>query len=411
MSVSSESPFPRAEASAVVGAALLGLVVFAFAWALLHGGPFDDARIIDTPVYEQYGDAIVRGDVPYRDFSLEYPPGALPAFVFPEVGPESSYEALFEALMFVLGGAAVVLVAVALARAGATEAQLYAGVLLTAVTPVLLGPLLLSRFDLWPAALVAAALAALVLDRMRLGFGLLGAAVAVKIYPLVLLPLALLFVWRRRGRRETLVALGVFALVVVVIVGPFFALAPGGVADSVTRQTGRPLQIESLGASILLAAHRTQVYDAVVESSHGSQNLVGSLPDTFAAVQTILQALAVIAVWLLFARSDRSRESLLVAAAAAVCAFIAFGKVLSPQFLVWLLPLVPFLILRRAYVQLGLFVAVLVVTQLWFPYRYWDVVNLGRTSWLVLVRDGLLVALFLSMLPLIRRARAVRGTP
>jgi hypothetical protein len=111
-----------------------------------------------------------------------------------------------------------------------------------------------------------------------------------------------------------------------------------------------------------------------------------------------------------FARSDRGKVALLVAAAAAVCAFIAFGKVLSPQFLIWLLPLVPFLVLRRTYLQLGLFALTLVVTQLWFPYRYWEIVNLQRTTWLVLLRDLLLVALFLSILPLIQRRRGAPRT-
>jgi hypothetical protein len=406
MTATSESPYPQADPLRIVAAAALGLVVFAFAWALLHGGPFDDVAIVDTPVYQEYGDKMVDGQVPYRDFSLEYPPGALPVFLVPEIGSESSYAGVFEALMLLFGAAAVVLVALALASAGASDTLLYGGVLLTAVTPLLIGPLLLSRFDLWPALIVAGALAALAADRMRLGFGLLGAAVAVKIYPLVLLPLGILYVLRRRGERETLVSLGVFGTVVAAIVGPFLLLSPDGVVESVTRQTGRPLQIESLGSSILLAAHRTRLYDAVVETSHGSQNLAGSLPDTFATVQTVLQALAIVLVWFLFSRSDRDPVALLVASAAAVCAFVAFGKVLSPQFLVWLLPLVPFLVLRRAYITLALFVSALVVTHLWFPYRYWDIVNLGRTSWLVLLRDGLLVALFLSMLPLIQRGRA-----
>ena len=96
------------------------------------------------------------------------------------------------------------LVAVALYGVGAPPAALYGGVLLAALTPLLIGPLILSRFDLWPVLLVVASLAALVHERMRLGLGLLGAAVATKIFPLVLLPLAVLYVWRRRGRREAL---------------------------------------------------------------------------------------------------------------------------------------------------------------------------------------------------------------
>ncbi len=405
MTASSQSRPLQADPLRWASAAAIGVAIFALSWALLHTGPFDNVRIIDTPVYKKYGDAMTQHQVPYRDFELEYPPGALPVFLIPEVGPDESYDKFFDALMLLLGALTVVLVAVALVGVGAPQAALYGGVLLAALTPVLIGPLVLSRFDLWPVLLVVASLAALVHERMRLGLGLLAAAVATKIFPLVLLPLALLYIVRKRGEREAFIALGVFAAVLLAIFGPFLLLSSDGVVDSITRQTDRPLQIESLGASLLLAAHRTQIYHATVVSSFGSQNLAGPLPDTFATVQTLLQALAIITVWIVFARSDRGKEPLLIASAAAVCAFIAFGKVLSPQFLVWLLPLAPFLFLRRAYLQLGLYAAALVVTQLWFPYRYWEVANLQRTAWLVFLRDLLLVALFLAILPLIQRRR------
>ena len=84
---------------------------------------------------------------------------------------------------------------------------------------------MLTRFDLWPAALVAGALALLLAGRDRLALGVLGVAVAAKVYPLVLLPLFAAWVWRRRGRREALIALGVAAGLVAVLVVPFLALA------------------------------------------------------------------------------------------------------------------------------------------------------------------------------------------
>ena len=122
------------------------------------------------------------------------------------------------------------------------------------------------------------------------------------------------------------------------IVVPFALIAPEGLADSVERQLGRPLQIESLGASLLLAAKQLGLYDPVVVSSHGSQNLDGSLPDALAGAQTVLQAAALIAVWILFARGPATPERLVAACAASVVVFVAFGKVLSPQFLIWLVP-------------------------------------------------------------------------
>ena len=411
MAARRESSFPRPDPLRVLTAAAVGVAVFALAWMLVRTGVDDGVAIVDTPVYQRYGDAIVAGRVPYRDFALEYPPGALPVFVVPSLGDANAYDALFEVVMLACGIAGIACVALALTAAGASTASLFAGVLAAALTPLLLGPVILSRYDLWPAALTTAALAALAAGRDRLGLGVLGAAVAAKLYPLVALPIALVYVARRKGPRAAAAAFGVFLAVVALVVAPFALLAPAGVADALERQAGRPLQIESLGAGVLLAAHRLGLYEATVESSHGSQNLAGPLPDALATVQTLLQALAILAVWIVFARGRPAPARMLAASAAAVAAFVAFGKVLSPQFLVWLALAVP-LVVGRAFVVPGALLAgALVATQLWFPSRYWDVVALEPVAWLVVVRDTLLVALFVALLAVIRRRREARDTP
>jgi hypothetical protein len=242
---------------------------------------------VDTPIYERYGDAIVHGGrVPYRDFGVEYPPGALPVFAAPSLatkrGDFRRYSRLFEALMLVCGAVAAGLVAFVLVRRGAGRVRLVAGTLLAGLAPLALGPVVLSRFDLWPAALTMGALAALVADRRRLAFALLGAAVAAKLYPVVLLPLAVVDVWRRGGWREAAICSAVFAAVVAVCLVPFVVVSPSGVWASVSGQATRPLQIESLGASVLLAAHRLWGLSLTEVSSHGSDNLVGGLPHAHA---------------------------------------------------------------------------------------------------------------------------------
>jgi hypothetical protein len=265
-----------------------------------------------------------------------------------------------------------------------------------ALSPLLLGSVMLSRFDLWPAALVTGALAAFVAGRHRVGAGVLGVAVSAKLFPAVLVPVAAVWIWRRRGRREALLCLGVLAAVLAVCFVPFFVLSPHGLWHSITTQTSRPLQIESFGAGVLLAAHAAGGLGITMQSSHGSQNLVGTAPDTLAVVQTVLQAAALVATWIWFARGPVSRERLVRAAATAVCAFVAFGKVLSPQFLIWLIPLVPLVGGRRGLAASALLAVALVVTQTWFPFRYWDLaLRFDPTaSWLVLARDLVLVALF-----------------
>ena len=396
---------PPSTRNAATVAAGVGVVLFAAAWALLHTGFWTHFQIVDTPVYQAYGDAMLAGRTPYRDFAVEYPPGALPVFVLPSFAAAADYRHVFELLMFLCGGAAVVVVAFTLSAVGASARRLYAGVGFVALAPLALGSVVLTRYDLWPAALAAGALAALAAGRDRVAFGTLGAAVAAKAYPLVVLPVAVVYVARRGGRREGAVALGVFAAVLAAIVVPWAVLSPGGVADSVRSQLGRPLQIESLGASLLLAAHQLGVYDPTVVSGSGSQNLAGPLPDALATVGSALLVIALLAVWALFATGPATFERLLTASAASVGAFVAFAKVVSPQYLIWLVPLVP-AVARRAGLAAGaVFGAALVVTQLWFPSRYWDVVALEPVGWLVLARDLLLVALFAVLVYALARTR------
>ena len=393
LSATSQSSSRPAEPPRAAAALLVGLTLLTASWGLLHVGFHERYRIVDTPVYREYGEAVVDGEVPYRDFDIEYPPLALPVFVVPALASEDQYEPVFELLMWACAVAMLAFVVLALRAVGAGPVRLLAAAVFVGLAPLALGSLVLSRYDLWPAALTAGALAAFVSGRERLGYAGLGLGAAAKIYPLVLVPVALAWTLRRRGRREAALGLGIIAGVLGVVLLPFAVIAPEGLADSLGRQLGRPLQIESLGAAVLLAAHQAGVYEPTVVSSHGSQNLDGPLPDALAAVQSALQGLALLAVWL-----AARRGSLLAGAAAAVTAFVAFGKVLSPQFLVWLLPLVPLVAGAAGLTASGLLAAALVTTQLWFPYRYWDVVALEPAGLLVLARDLLLVALFAVLL-------------
>src|SRR5262249_57142974 len=107
------------------------------------------------------------------------------------------------------------LMAVALTSRGAAPARLTAALGLAGISPLLVGPVILTRFDLWPAALTAGAIACVVSGRTRLAHGVLGLGFAAKLYPALLLLLALALVWKRRGRREALVCLGIFLAVVL----------------------------------------------------------------------------------------------------------------------------------------------------------------------------------------------------
>jgi hypothetical protein len=357
------------EDAVVVASAATGL--FLVCWGLVHRFFWAHGQLVDWPTYRNYGDAIVhQGLVPYRDFAVEYPPGALPVFALPSL--VGDYATSFAWLMAACGIALVLVVATIRRRAA----------FYVALAPVLAGSLILSRFDLWPALLAAAALAALLREHHRLGWALLGAAVAAKLWPLVFVPVALVWSARRGRAWAALAGLAVAAAAFV----PFAVIAPHGLWSSLSGQASRPLQIESLGAAILTTFGHPRVV-----TTHGSQNVAGH--GLVATVFTLLQVAALVTLWIAFARGPATRERFLRYTAACVCAFVAFGKVLSPQFLLWLIPLVPLVVGRRGAGAVALLTAALLLTQVWFPQRYWDYAGPFHLAWVVLLRDLVLVGL------------------
>ena len=343
---------------------------------------------LDTTLYEEFGTRVLDGAIPYRDFSLEYPPGALPVFVLPALAPD--YATAFKLLMALVGAAAVAVCVATLVRLERRIRAVVVGAVVAAITPLALGPVTLIRFDLWPSLLVVAALAAMISGRAALGGAVLGAAVTAKLYPLALVPLAVAYFRRVDRRRAVVAGIGASALVVA----PFAAVGAGGLAFSLERQLGRGLEIESLGASVLLSLHQLGAFRAEVAPRSGSYDLVGGTADSVAAAATVLQAFAVGFVWLQFTRGRRDAGDLAAAAAAAVAAFVAFGKVLSPQFLLWLIPLVPLVSPFRVAAGATLIAAAL-LTHALYPGRHEELVDLGGAeTWLLLARNAAVVSLF-----------------
>jgi uncharacterized membrane protein len=250
-----------------------------------------------------------------------------------------------------------------------------------AVSPLLVGPVYLNAYDLWPAFLLAAALALFARNKPMWAFAVLGAATAAKVYPVAVLPIALLFVPRACRVRGSAWFVGVLVLVHL----PFLALGPGGLRYSYTLQLKRGLELNSLGASLLLAIH----HQTLANQAPGSLNVVGAGCRAVAAVSTLLVLAAIAAATLLYARG---RLSFLTACAAAVAGFVAFDKVFSAQYVEWLAPLTPL----GGVVAAGVTLVVLALTHAVFSHR--DALAEQRDVALLLARNLAAVALYAVLL-------------
>jgi hypothetical protein len=380
----------------LVGAGVASLVFLA-CWSFLTRWFYAHPAISDVGVFHIYGVSMLNNHVPYRDFPVEYPPGSLSAFYLPlMIG--GNYVSTFSWLMAACGVGCIVLVAL--------SSPSWWALPFLAVSPLLLGTLGSMHYDFYPALFVVGAVVALMRDRHRLGWGALGAAFAIKLFPIALVPLAGIWTLRRRGRKALAWGVGVFAAVVAVLFVPFVAASPRGVWDSVWGELSRPLQIETLAGVFV----RTFGHPAIDET-HGSLNLVGY--GVVAAVSTAALALVLIGLWAAFARGPAEPDRFARYAAACVCACVILGKVLSPQYLVWLVPLVPLVRGRRGAAAVSLLVVILVNTLVWFPNRYYAYVFTGHLAWFVLLRDLMLLGLlFVLAVPAVDlRALVPSGEP
>jgi hypothetical protein len=344
--------------------AVAGIVVFVVACLLTPQGLLDGSHYSDVHVYSSYAHAMTHGRFPYRDFTDEYPPLAQPVFL------AAVNVTLFKLVLVACGIGIIVLLATVFAS------PLAVGVF--AISPLLVGPIYLNAYDLWPAFLLTVALALFARGKPMWAFAALGAATAAKAYPAAVLPIALAFVPRACRLRGLAWFVGVF----VVVHLPFLALGPGGVRFSYSLQLRRGLELNSLGSALLLlTGHRS-----LANQPPGSLNVTGSEARAVAAVSTAVVLLAIaLATW----QYLRGRIAFLTACAAAIAGFVAFDKVFSAQYVEWLAPLTPL----GGAIASGLTIVVLALTHAVYSHR----IALGdqHDVPLLLIRDLSVVGLFI----------------
>jgi hypothetical protein len=347
----------------------------------------------DVPRYFTYGELMRHGHVPYRDFRVEYPPASTVVFGLPALLATSArgYRIAFEALMGICGCG--VLIASGVIQQ-TQRGRLFAPLAFTGAAILGLGPISLGHFDLWPTLLVSMAIAAVLRERFLAGALMLGLAVAAKIYAIVLLPIFVARLWNKGDRRGAWLAATVCAATIVVAYLPFLVLSPGGVLWSIREQVDRPLQIESTAAAALLAAHQLLSLPIGVTLSHWTVNLGGKSSQSAAVASLLAEAAVLALIWWRFSRRRQTDRAFLRSVAAATVVFVVLGKVFSPQYLLWLIPLVALVGGTTALVgsiSLGVSIA---LTRAYFPHYWSQLIGLqALPTWLLFWRDAVMLFL------------------
>ncbi|TKT04937.1 glycosyltransferase family 87 protein [Streptomyces lasalocidi] len=369
-------PHAPAGLLAVWGVTRLLLLLCVFkVWAF----PGPDVTGDVSVIYQGWYDVLRTGTFPGTDVTWQYPPGAAVAILAPGLLPFLDYASAF----FVLAFLADLVVLVLLLRAGTGPDRGPRGAWLWAAGLPLLGPTVYARYDVMVTAVAVAALVAGV-RHPRVAGVLIGFGALLKVWPALLLAGAV--------RRRTW---GAAAVCAAVLTGVFALAAPGSFAF-LTSQRDRGTEVESLGGLVLHVARHTG-WDGQVLLHYGSMEFLGPYVHEVSTAAQVLTALAF--GWLLLWRLRARRwgpATLADAAFTAVLLFTVTSRVISPQYLVWLVGLAAVCLCFRASRMLPaalLVAAASAVTVLEFPVWFAHVVAsdpLGMA--LLFARNGLLVA-------------------
>jgi uncharacterized membrane protein len=327
---------------------------------------------------------MLEGHIPYHPFvsGFEYPPLALLSFLLPGLITTSipTYAWLFAAEMMVFDLLALVMIADLASRLKiSVRNTLAVYTLLIVVT----GPILVARYDVLPATLVLAALWAFARGKNKLAWAVAALGFATKLYPIIILPIFVIYQLKNRQYGRMITGGAVFLGVTLLVSVPWVIIDGGGYWHSWTYHLERGLHAESTYGTALLTGQLMGLTTVQGALTFGSWNLSSPLADNLAKMSFYISAAILLVVYGIFAwrlkresggsetagLSESATARLLKYATIAVAVFLLTNKVFSAQYLAWLCPLIPLVADRRYFAPMG-FIAAAVLTQYVYPYQY-----------------------------------------
>ena len=324
-------------------------VLLLVAWAVFRGAQLSILGTgfgYDPNIYLSYARGWGAGAAPYAAFHPEYPPGALLLFIVPFLAGGFQYVAPFQAEMAIFDAVTFALV-FAFARRlwpGDTVRQIVvaAGYL---VATAVLHPVLYWRYDLAPAALTLGALYLATTGRDSASAFCLGLSASVKLWPAALAPLWIGASARRKGWRGALRDAAWIAVGLALPALPFVSRAGPGIFGFLQFQSERALQLESVWANLALLLDAGRVSAARITYDHNAFNVRGGSAGALLAASRIAVLVLTLAPQAMALRRrlagapELPMRMWVDAATATVLGLLIGSSVLSPQFMIWLVPL------------------------------------------------------------------------
>lgn len=346
--------------------------------------PGPDVTSDVSVIYHGWSEVLKSGSYPQSDVTWQYPPVAALAVLSPALLPFLDYASAFFLLAFACDALVMGLLVYA-ARPGTGRRN--AGTWVWVAGVPLLGTTAYARYDVMVTAVAVAALLAGVRHPKVLG-ALAAFGALLKVWPVLVLVGTAPGRWTRWAW-TTAAAVAAGLLLVCA------AWMPGALAF-LGFQRDRGTEVESLGALVFHVA-RQFGWSGRVELHYGSLEFLGPHVPLVSGLALGLSVAAFgwLLLWRLRAR-DFGVHTPADAAFTAVLLFTTTSRVISPQYMLWLVGTAAVcLVFRESRMGLPACLVLLAtgVTQLEFPLGFVHVVTSDATGvTLMFLRNGLLVA-------------------
>lgn len=311
------------------------------------------------------------GRYPLEDQKWQYPPGAAAPLLLPHWLPGSYYVLFF--LMCLVADVAIFAMLLRAAKRADPEHPSPAGPWLWTLGIAAMGPMAYGRYDLVVTATAVAALTVTPRSKRSTAVArgvLIGLGTFLKVWPAAFLFGA---PKRRNGRLLVAVAAATAALPTLLL-----QLLFPGVLSFLTNQKSRGIQLESVFASPFLVGKWFGWSGTVRNTEYGAYEYIGTGVSP-AGKAALLSTAIGFGVLLLIRRRAAVRGGfpfpamLADVGLAAILVAVVTSRVLSPQYLVWLLGAAAVCLTRRETLMrtpAWLILAAVSVTQLIFPLFY-----------------------------------------
>lgn len=358
-------------------------------------------------LYFRYAEAMVDLKMPYSGFDAEYPPFAMLLILIPRLFSFSplTYQIAFgvEVYVFLLAG----LVCVHRLAAGYTERPKRVSDLYI-VLSICLFDFVLDRYDIFPTIMCLMALYFVKTERINLAWAMIALGTVTKLYPALIAPLLLTYLFMNGRRNDAMRGVGICLVIGCLSMLPFLIAGPDTMLMFLTYHMERGMQTEAVISPLLMLLGDLGLMDITYIFNFGSDNILGPVPDAIAGYVLYIMVASIVAVYVAYGvmlsrRRDADMFPLFVFACfVTVLTFMLVSKVLSSQYLVWIIPFVAMATVllegRRRKDILYLFGGAILLTQinLVVNYAFRDAGDpfstLGIT--VLLVRNVLMVMIY-----------------